>query len=265
MTTSPADVHHAGLHEEIGIRTIRASDIFDAIRLGIADFNAKPSHLFLLGLIYPIAGGLGAIWAFGSDLLPLVLPIVGGYALMGPFAAVILYRISRRREQGRDFPWSEAFTGLTGPRSRKIGILGLILFAVFVTWLLVAQAIYNATLGADGYHYTPIELVRASLSTPEGWRLIMIGNGVGFLFAACVLSAFVVSFQLALDRDVGALTAIKTSLRVSFSSPGPIALWGVIIVGSMIIGGLMLLVGLAVVLPVLGHASWHVYRKTVLR
>lgn len=262
MTTSPAGVHHADSADEISIRTIEASDIFDAIRLGIADFNAKPSHLFLLGLIYPIAGGLGAMLALGNDLLPLVLPIIGGYALMGPFVAVILYRISRRREQGRDFPWSEAFTGLTGRRSRIIIILGLMLFAVFVVWLLVALAIYNATLA--GAYFSPVGLVREALSTSEGWRLIILGNGAGFLFAVFVLSSFVVSFPLALDRDVGPMTAIKTSLRVSFANPGPIALWGFIIVSSMIIGGLMLLVGLAVVLPVLGHASWHVYRKTVV-
>ncbi len=264
MTASPAGVHPADSVEEIGIQTIGAPDIFDAIRLGFADFNAKPSHLFLLGLIYPIAGFVGAAWAFGSDLLPLILPIVGGYALMGPFAAVILYRISRRREQGRDFPWSEAFSGLTGPRSRTIGVLGLLLFVVFVAWLLVAYSIFNATLGG-GYEYTIADLVRTSLTTPEGWRLILIGNGVGLVFAAFVLAGFVVSFQVALDRDVGPLAAIMTSLRVLAANPRAILLWGVIIVTSMIIGGLMLLVGLAVVLPVLGHASWHVYRKTVTR
>jgi len=264
VATPHIGVHHSGAIQEIAVRTIGAPDIFDAIKLGIADFNAKPSHLFLMGLIYPIAGFLGTAWAFGSDLLPLVLPIVGGYAIMGPFVAVILYRVSRRREQGQDFPWSEAFTGLTGQRSRTIGILGLILLAIFIAWLFIAQAIYAATLGGIGFD-TPAEFLRLVFLTPEGWTLIVIGNGVGFLLAAGVLAAFVVSFPLALDRDVSARAAIRTSLRASFASPGAMAMWGAIIVGSMIIGALTLLVGLAVVLPVLGHASWHVYRKAVTR
>ncbi|MEM8936927.1 MAG: DUF2189 domain-containing protein, partial [Pseudomonadota bacterium] len=117
---------------DVAVRTITISDIVDAIKLGIADFNAKPSHLFLLGLIYPTAGFLGAMWFYNEEMLPLVLPLIGGYALMGPFAAIILYRISRRREQGRDFAWDEAFTGLSGPRSQTIGALGLGLLVLFI-------------------------------------------------------------------------------------------------------------------------------------
>ncbi len=262
MVNPQVGVHHSDTVLNISVRTIDASDIFEAIKLGIADFNAKPSHLFLLGLIYPIAGFLGATAAFGNDMLPLILPLVGGYALMGPFAAVILYRVSRRREHGREFPWREAFSGLTGRRSRKIGILGLTLFFVFISWLLIALAIYEMFIGDFGYA-SPAELMEHIFLTREGWALIIIGNGVGFFFASVVLATFVVSFPLALDRDVDAFDAIKISTRVSFASPYAIALWGAIIVGSMIIGVLTLLVGLAVVLPVLGHASWHVYRMTV--
>ncbi len=264
MAAPHVGVHHSDTTQEIHVRTIGAQDIFDAIKLGIADFNAKPSHLFLLGLIYPIASFLGAAWAFERDLIPLIFPIISGYALMGPFAAVILYEVSRRREQGRDFAWSEAFTVFTGPRSRTIGILGLALFVIFITWLLIAQAIYDATIGGVGFD-TPVEFLRLVFLTPQGWILIVIGNGAGFLLAVAVLAAYVVSFPMALDRDISPLVAIRTSLRASFASPGAMALWGVIIVGSMIIGALTLLVGLAVVLPVLGHTSWHVYRKVVTR
>lgn len=264
MAAPHVGVHHADAIDDIDVRRIGASDIFDAIKLGIADFNAKPSHLFLLGLIYPIGCLLGVAWAVERNLIPLAFPIISGYALMGPFAAVILYEVSRRREQGRDFAWTEAFSVFAGPRFKTIGILGLALSAIFLVWLLVAQAIYEATIGAIGFD-TLAEFLRLVFLTPEGWTLIVIGNGAGFLLAVVVLAAFVVSFPMALDRDIGPLVAIRTSLRASFASPGAMALWGAIIVCSMIIGGLTLLVGLAVVLPVLGHASWHVYRKAVPR
>lgn len=262
MATPHADIHPSTEIHDVEVRKIGAPDIFNAIKLGVADFNAKPSHLFLLGLIYPLAGLLGAAWAFERDLLPLVFPIVSGYALTGPFAAVILYEVSRRREQGKDFAWSEAFTVFTGPRARTIGVLGLGLLVVFIMWLLAAQTIYNATVARTGFDSLG-EFLRVIFLTPEGWMLILIGNGVGFLFASAVLATYVVSFPMALDRDIGPLVAIRTSLRVSLTNPGAMALWGAIIVGSMILGALTLLVGLAVVLPVLGHASWHVYRKAV--
>jgi len=265
VTPPHAGVHHSDAAQEIGVRTIGASDIYDAIKLGIADFKAKPSHLFLLGLIYPIAGSIGAAWAFGSDLLPLVLPIVGGYAIMGPFAAIILYRISRRREQGRDFPWSDAFTKLTGPNAKTIGVLGLFLLVIFIVWLFIAQMIYNATIGAIGFS-SAAEFLRLVFLTPQGWTLIIVGNGVGLLLALVVFATNVVSFPMALDReDISPMVAIRTSIRASLASPKAMLLWGAIIVSSMIAGALVFLVGLAVVLPVLGHASWHVYRKAVAR
>lgn len=255
-------VHHSGAIKQFEVRDIRAKDIIDAIKLGVEDFNAKPSHLLLLGLIYPIAGALGAAWAFGSDLAPLVLPIVGGYALMGPFAAVVLYRVSRRREQGRDFPWTDAFTKWTGPNGRTIAVLGLILVAVFMVWLWIARIIYESTIGTIGFS-TGEEFLRLVFTTREGWTLILLGNGVGFLLAVLVLATNVISFPMALDHEVGPIVAIQTSLRAALANPKAMMLWGLIIVSSMIVGAALLLVGLAVVLPVLGHASWHVYRKVI--
>ncbi len=256
-------VHHSGAIQSFEVRDVRAKDIIDAIRLGVEDFNAKPSHLLLLGLIYPIAGALGAAWAFGADMVPLILPIIGGYALLGPFVAVILYRVSRRREQGRDFPWTDAFTKWTGPNGRTIAVLGSFLVAIFIVWLLIANAIYNATIGSIGFT-TADEFLRLVFTTPEGWTLILVGNGVGFLLAVLVLATNVISFPMALDLEVGPLVAIKTSMRATFANPKAMLLWGLIIVSSMMIGAALLLVGLAVVLPVLGHASWHVYRKVIV-
>jgi len=181
---------------------------------------------------------------------------------MGPFAAVVLYRVSRRREQGRDFPWTDAFTKWTGPNGRTIAVLGLILVAVFMVWLWIARIIYESTIGTIGFS-TGEEFLRLVFTTREGWTLILLGNGVGFLLAVLVLATNVISFPMALDHEVGPIVAIQTSLRAALANPKAMMLWGLIIVSSMIVGAALLLVGLAVVLPVLGHASWHVYRKVI--
>ncbi len=247
---------------DIVVRALTFNDLIDALKLGLEDFKAKPSHMFVLGLVYPIGAALAAGYALGRDVLPLAFPIAAGLALMGPFAAIVLYEISRRREQGREFDWSEIGDVLKRSSTWGVGVLMIALVAVFGVWLVVAQAIFNATLGVGGY-LEPMEFIRQVLTTPEGWTLIVLGNGAGFLFAAAVLATNVVSFPMLLDRDVGAPTAVATSLRVAAKSPVTIALWGLIIAGSMALGAALFLVGLGLVVPMLGHATWRLYRKAV--
>ena len=143
-------------------------------------------------------------------------------------------------------------------------LLGLMLIALFLLWLVVAQIIYLVTLGPQ-----PPASVASFLSdvftTGAGWTLIIVGIGVGFLFALLVLAVSVVSFPLLLDRNVGIGTAVSTSMRAVAANPGVMALWGLIVAGGLVLGSLPLFVGLVVVLPVLGHATWHLYRKVVPR
>ena len=101
------------------------------------------------------------------------------------------------------------------------------------------------------------------LTTSHGWALIIAGNVIGFIFAAVVLSISVVSFPLLLDRDVGAAVAVQTSIRAVLANPLTMALWGLIVALALVIGSIPLFVGLAIVMPVLGHATWHLYRRVV--
>jgi len=151
---------------------------------------------------------------------------------------------------------------LRAPSIGAIALLGLLLVGIFLLWLVTAQVIYVATLGAAG----PVSVaafVGEVLTTPPGWAMIVIGVGVGFLFAVVVLAISVVAFPLLLDRNVGIDTAVWTSVRVVAMNPGVIFAWGAIIAALLVIGSLPVLVGLAVVLPVLGHATWHLYRRAV--
>ena len=176
--------------------------------------------------------------------------------------AIGLYELSRRREAGLDSSLSHAFDVLHSPSLGAIIALGILLMAIFLIWLVVAEALYIAIFGYAAP--TSIEqFITDLLTTPHGWTLIIVRWGIGFLFAALVLSISAISFPLLLDRDVGAAVAMHTSLRVMAANPLPMALWGLIVAALLVIGSIPLFVGLAAVMPVLGHATWHLYRRTV--
>ena len=248
--------------EHTKLRKITISDLFDALKRGVDDFMVKPSHIVFLCMIYPIVGVLLTAWTSGANALPLLFPLVSGFALIGPFAAIGLYEISRRREAGLDTSWSHAFEVRHSPTLPSIAAVGIMLLALFVAWLLTAQFFYQTLFGA-----APPSSISGFLNeifaTGRGWTLIFIGHAIGLVFAVVVLCTTVIAFPLLLDRDVGAYEAIHASVRAVLVNPVPMAVWGLMVAALLIVGSLPLLAGLAVVLPILGHATWHLYRKVV--
>jgi uncharacterized membrane protein len=244
------------------VRRIGLADIKEALAKGIDDFSAMPTHVLFLGILYPVVG-LFLFWlTFGYDVMPLLFPLASGFALIGPFAAVGLYELSRRREQGLESSWTHAFDVLRSPSRDAILALGFLLMAIFLIWLATAQLLYQSVFGFA----TPdsiTQFARDVFTTPGGWTLTVAGMAIGFLFAVLVLIISVVSFPLLLDREVGAGVAIHTSVRAALSNPVPIALWGLIVAVALLVGSLPFLLGLAVVMPVLAHATWHLYRRLV--
>jgi uncharacterized membrane protein len=251
-------------HDEPALRRIDLSDLRDALARGYADFMATPTQIIFLGVIYPLVGLVAARAAAGGDLLVLFYPIVAGLSLMGPVAALGIYELSRRREQGLEVSWLHAFDVLRSPALGAILALGLVLCGIFVAWLFAAHAVYRFTMDGLPAPQSISDLVSQVLGTRQGWTLILLGNAVGFLFALLVLTLTVVSFPLLLDRHVGLLAAVRTSVRAVLANPVPMAAWGLIVAVLLLIGCLPVFVGLAVVMPLLGHATWHLYRKVVV-
>ena len=241
---------------------IKAADLRDVLMKGLGDFGAYRTDVIFLCLIYPVVGLMLTWLTFGQEMLPLLFPLASGFALVGPVAAVGLYEMSRRREQGIRITWVDAFGASRSPGFGAILVLGLVLLAIFLLWLLAAYVIYQVTLGPE----PPVSIAafaRDVFTTSAGWTMIVLGVGVGFLFALLVLVISVVSFPLLLDRDVGLHTAVRTSIRAVAANPGPMAVWGLIVAGGLVIGSITAFLGLIFVVPVLGHATWHLYRKVV--
>jgi uncharacterized membrane protein len=244
------------------IRRITPGDLQHALARGLDDFFAMPSHAVFLCVIYPLLGLLLVSLSFGYSMLPLAFPLAAGFALVGPLAAIGLYELSRRREAGLDASSHRAFDVLHSPSLGAIVALGLLLMAIFLIWLAVAEAIYVANFGY-GAPASIGRFVEDVFTTPQGWTLIVVGTGVGFLFAVAALTMGAISFPLLLDRDVGAAVALLTSIRVVIANPLTMALWGFIVAALLVAGSVPLFLGLTVVMPVLGHATWHLYRKAV--
>lgn len=245
------------------VRSITPADLKDALARGVDDFRAMATtHVIFLSLIYSVVGLLLARAALGYDLLPLLYPLAAGFALVGPFAAIWLYELSRRREQGLEASWRHAFDVVHTPSFGAILALGLLLLVIFSIWIAVAHAIYVANFGYREPE-SPVQFICEVFTTKQGWTLIIIGNAVGFIFAlvAFVLSA--VSFPLLVDRDASVTAAVATSIAAVMKNPLTMALWGLIIAAALVLGSIPAFVGLAIVMPILGHATWHLYRKVV--
>ncbi|MCE9651134.1 MAG: DUF2189 domain-containing protein [Parvibaculum sp.] len=246
------------------VRRIGVNDVKDALLQGLDDFGAFRSDVVFLCIVYPVVGLIFSQFIFGNEMMPLLFPIASGFALVGPFAALGLYEMSRRRERGLPVSWLHAFDVVRAPAFGAIAVLGLALVALFLLWLTAAWGIYRVTLGPE--LPTSISAFASDIvTTQEGWTMIAAGIGVGFVFALVAMTISIASFPLLVDRDVGLDTAIRTSIKVVTENPGPMAVWGMVVAGSLALGSIPFFIGLIVVMPTLGHATWHLYRKTVAR
>ena len=246
------------------VRAITGADVDWALREGWADFKAKRGDLLLVPFLYPAVGFIASAFAFNANLIPLIFPLVAGLSILGPAVAAGFYELARRREAGEDGSWWHFLDPLKGRSRMPLAVLTIVLTGLFVGWLVAAWAIYTATLGMMGPP-TPALFTSTMFASSQGWTMILIGNLVGAGFALVTLSVAVASFPMVVDKPVDALTAIMTSIAAVRKSPLTMIRWGITVALILAAGALPLFIGLAVALPVLGYATWHLYTRAVVR
>jgi len=260
MATAPASIRSA----KIPVRKIRTADLSASLKAGWDDFMAMRGDLIFLGLLYPLIGFAAAVFTLNGPLLPFFFPVVAGVGLLGPVAAVGFYELARRREDGLESDWSHFLDVRKRPGADDIGIVAGLLLAIFALWIVTAGALYIALFGWTTPGSIP-GFVTEVFNTPRGWALIVIGGLVGVAFAWVVLALSVVSLPLLVDRDVGAADAVAASWRAANANKPEMMRWGLTVTVLLAIGSIPLFLGLAVVLPWLGYATWHLYTRLVDR
>jgi uncharacterized membrane protein len=250
--------------EEIQLRTITVADLRQCLREGYADFMARPISIPFQIAFYFLLALVIFLFASGQDLRYLAFPIVAGFNLIGPIIAIAFFEMSRQRELGQPMRWSSAFSFIHTSSFAPILALSIVMMALYVAWLYIAELIFFSLFGEN----LPVSLsafINELFSTRHGGALIVYGNFTGFLFACAALAISVVAFPLALDKPVTSFTAISVSIRAFSRNFYVMAAWGLMVVAIVTLGAALFLIGLAVALPVLGHATWHLYRKLVVQ
>ena len=246
------------------IRRIGTADLNWALSEGWQDFRAKRGDLIFIGLLYPLICLVAIVVTFNDPLLPLFFPLVAGLSIAGPAVASGFYELARRREEGRDASWWHFLDPLNGRSRVPLAMLTAGLAVLFVGWLVAAYAIYAATFGAEA----PLrvgDFIERVFTTPQGWTLIVLGNLAGAAFAVAALVFAVVSFPMVVDKPVDAGLAVRTSIAAVRKNPREMFGWGLRVAGLLLLGLLPFAIGLAVVLPWLGYATWHLYTRLVVR
>lgn len=244
------------------IRSIGAEDVLAAFRAGIDDFRAAPLYGLAFGAIYAF-GGLLLLWiTVGAGIGYLTYPLATGFALIGPFVAVGCYEVSRRRERGESLDPVSVFGVIFRQGGRELGWMAFVTLFVFIVWMYQVRVLFILCLGLQGFA-TLSDFGHALLETSNGWLFLALVHADGLAFALVTFSLTVVSFPLLLDRDVDFITAMITSIQSVVRNPRTMISWGVIVTALLFVSILPLFLGLVVALPVLGHATWHLYRRLI--
>ena len=243
-------------------KRLEIADIRYAVGAGWRDFLRRPLLSGFFGLFYCLFGiafMAGLLWL---DRVWLILPLAVGFPLVAPFAAAGLYDISRRLEQGEDFSWRDVFTVIWAQRNRELGWMAFV--TLFVLWFWLYQARLLLAIFLQSLSFSSFErFIEVVATTSNGWLFLGVGTVVGAFWASVLFTVTVISMPLLLDRQVDFVSAMVLSVRTVFKNPFVMIGWGLIIAALMMLSMIPFFAGLIIVLPVLGHATWHLYRRAV--
>lgn len=244
---------------EVVIRSIGIADLTDSLAAGMDDFRAAPLTGLVIGSTFA-AGGLLVIALATSFGMPwLAYPLAAGFVLIGPFAALSLYEISRRRDAGEPLAMGAAVRAVIA--HAEVKWLSLVTLFIFIMWMYQVRLLIALFLGINSSFSTLREFVQVVVTTPEGIVFLIVGNLIGAVLSLVTFTLTVVSFPMLLDRDVDFVTAMITSVSAVGRNPLVLLAWGVCVTLMLLLSALTAFVVLVVILPWLGHATWRLYRK----
>ena len=244
------------------VRAVTFGDLHDVLRSGWADFRKAPMYGLFFAAVYA-AGGVVLVAAVTAwDMRWLSYPLVIGFALIGPFIATGLYEVSRRLETNSALSWREVLGVVWDQHRRELGWMAIVMLFVFWIWMYQARTLFAVFFGSQGFA-TYDGFAEAVLTTTNGWTFLIVGHIVGAVISMILFALTVVSCPLLLEREVDFITAMITSVRAVLKSPVVMGSWGLFVVVSVMLSAIPAFLGLLVVLPVLGHATWHLYHRAV--
>ncbi len=244
------------------VHAIKLSDIINALEAGLRDFRAAPAYGLFFGLVFAVGGNIVILCAFMADMSYLSYPLAAGFWMIGPFVAVGLYEVSRRLEKNEPLTWSGVLGVIWRQHRRELAWMAFVVLFILLMWMFEIRLLIALFLGFKGVS-TMHEFVEVVLTTREGIMFLLVGHLVGAAFSIVLFSISVVSFPLLLEKDYDFVTAMITSVKVVVASPLPMLLWGASITVELLVSMLPAFLGLLFTLPVLGHATWHLYRAAI--
>lgn len=244
------------------VRAITHDDVRAALSEGLSDFRAAPAYGLFFGAVYAAGGILLVLLTVYSGMGYLAYPLAAGFALIGPFVAVGLYEVSRRRDAGEPLGWRPILGVVFSQSRRELGWMAFVTLFIMIIWLYQVRLLLAIFLGFQSFASLG-EFLTVVFTTPEGLMFLFVGNIVGAVLSAALFSLTVVSFPLLLDRDVDFITAMITSVKAVIAAPVPMLGWAAFIVASLVVATVPFFLGLLIVLPALGHATWRLYKRAV--
>ena len=242
------------------IRTITAEDVYAALGQGWADFRAVPRYGLFFGGVYTLVGIALLLTVWAVDRPGWILPLAVAFPLIGPFVAVGLYEVSRRREVGERLDWALVLGAVWQKRDSQVPMMAFVVVAGLLVWLWAAAILVIVFLGRLGAYAD----VDAILGSESGWALVVFGTLVGAEIAFLLFAVTVVALPMLVDRgDIDFVTAMVSSFKAVVLNLQPMLHWAWIVAGVLFVAMAPFFLGLVVALPVLGHATWHLYRKTI--
>ncbi|MEP9349197.1 DUF2189 domain-containing protein [Xanthobacter sp. KR7-225] len=245
------------------VRPVSVADVMEALKAGVSDFRTAPAIGLFFGAIYALGGMLIFATVFALDLGYLAYPLAAGSVLIGPFVAAGLYEVSREIEAGRRPSFSTVIRTALAQRSRELGWMAFVTIFAFIIWMYQVRLLLALFLGFASFASLQ-EFARVLFTTADGLSFLAVGHVIGAALALGLFSITVISFPLLMDRDLDVVTAMIVSVQAVLASPGPMILYGIIVVALLVIAVLPMFLGLLVALPVLGHATWHLYRRAIV-